>query len=174
MAKNLDLEKYIRDIPDFPKEGVVFKDITPLLANPEATQEVINQFVEKLKGKKIDKVVGMESRGFLFGILLAQKLNAGFVPVRKPKKLPYKTLNASYELEYGMDTLEIHIDAIQKGDKVVIHDDVLATGGPAKAVCELVERLGGEIVQMNFLMELTFLNGREKLVNRPVFSALTY
>ena len=105
---------------------------------------------------------------------MAQKLNAGFVPVRKPKKLPYKTISASYELEYGSDTLEIHIDAIQKGDKVVIHDDVLATGGTAKAVCELVEQLGGEIVQMNFLMELSFLNGREKVGNRPIFSALTY
>ena len=127
-----------------------------------------------LADKNINKVIGVESRGFFFGILLAQKLNAGFVPVRKPKKLPFETISASYELEYGTDTLEMHIDAIQKGDKVLIHDDVLATGGTAKAVCELVEQLGGEIVQMNFLMELSFLNGREKLGNKEIFAALTY
>ena len=127
-----------------------------------------------LADKNINKVIGVESRGFFFGILLAHKLNAGFVPVRKPKKLPFETISASYELEYGTDTLEMHIDAIQKGDKVLIHDDVLATGGTAKAVCELVEQLGGEIVQMNFLMELSFLNGREKLGNKELFAALTY
>mgnify|MGYP003457276416 FL=1 len=127
-----------------------------------------------LADKNINKVIGVESRGFFFGILLAQKLNAGFVPVRKPKKLPFETISASYKLEYGTDTLEMHIDAIQKGDKVLIHDDVLATGGTAKAVCELVEQLGGEIVQMNFLMELSFLNGREKLGNKEIFAALTY
>jgi len=116
----------------------------------------------------------VESRGFLFGMLLAQELNVGFIPVRKPKKLPYKTISASYTLEYGTDTLEIHIDAIQKGDKVLIHDDVLATGGTAKAVCELVERLGGEIVQCNFLMELAFLKGREKISQYEIYSPLVY
>ena len=124
--------------------------------------------------QKIDKVVGAESRGFFFGILLAQELNAGFVPVRKPKKLPYETISATYELEYGTDSLEMHTDAIKKGDRVLIHDDVLATGGTAKAVCELVEKLGGVIVQCNFLMELTFLNGREKIKNNPIFAAITY
>ena len=170
----MNIENYIRDIQDFPKPGIGFKDITPLLQNAEATQACLDLLVSSLEGKKIDKVVGVESRGFFFGILLAQKLNAGFVPVRKPKKLPFETISASYELEYGTDTLEMHIDAIQKGDKVLIHDDVLATGGTAKAVCELVEQLGGEIVQMNFLMELSFLNGREKLGNKEIFAALTY
>lgn len=170
----MNLENYIRDIQDFPKQGIGFKDITPLLSNPEATSACLELLASTLADKKINKVIGVESRGFFFGILLAQKLNAGFVPVRKPKKLPFETISASYELEYGTDTLEMHIDAIQKGDKVLIHDDVLATGGTAKAVCELVEQLGGEIVQMNFLMELSFLNGREKLGNNEIFAALTY
>jgi adenine phosphoribosyltransferase len=130
--------------------------------------------IKGLNSKKVDVVVGMESRGFLFGMLLAQELQVGFVPVRKPKKLPYKTISASYALEYGTDTLEIHVDAIKKGDRVLIHDDVLATGGTAKAVCELVEKLGGEIVQLNFLMEITFLKGREKLGNNEVFAAISY
>ena len=168
------LEKYIRDIVDFPKKGIVFKDITPLLSSSEATSECLKLLLESLNNQKIDKVVGVESRGFFFATLLAQQLNAGFIPVRKPKKLPFDTISASYELEYGSDSLEIHIDAIQKGDKVLIHDDVLATGGTAKAVCELVEKLGGEIIQLNFLMELSFLNGREKIKEYPVFAAITY
>ena len=170
----MQLENYIRDIQGFPKEGILFKDITPLLNDPKATQECLKTLVGSLKGQKIDKVVGAESRGFLFGMLLAHELNAGFVPVRKPNKLPYETISASYDLEYGTDNLEIHIDAIKKGDKVLIHDDVLATGGTAKAVCELVEKLGGEIVQLNFLMELTFLKGREKIKEYDIFAALTY
>lgn len=170
----MELEKYIRDIQDFPKPGIVFKDITPLLNNAEARKECLSQLMKGLGDVQIDKVVGIESRGFFFGTLLAQELNAGFVPVRKPKKLPYETLAATYELEYGTDTLEIHIDAIAKGDKILIHDDVLATGGTAKAVCELVEKLGGEIVQFNFLMELAFLNGREKLKGHPIFALLKY
>lgn len=170
----MNLQDYIRDIQDFPKPGIGFKDITPLLLSPEATSFCLETLVSSLQNQKIDKVIGVESRGFFFGILLAQKLNAGFVPVRKPKKLPFDTISASYELEYGTDTLEMHVDAIQPGDKILIHDDVLATGGTAKAVCELVEQLGGEIVQMNFLMELSFLNGREKLGNKEIFAALTY
>ncbi|KOP38925.1 adenine phosphoribosyltransferase [Flavobacterium sp. WLB] len=170
----MKIENYIRDIQDFPKEGILFKDITPLLNDVEARQECLSILVNSLKGQKIDKVVGAESRGFFFGMLLAQELNAGFIPVRKPKKLPYETISASYALEYGTDSLEMHTDAIQKGDRVLIHDDVLATGGTAKAVCELVEKLGGEIVQCNFLMELTFLNGREKIKEFPVFAALSY
>ncbi|MCW1149096.1 adenine phosphoribosyltransferase [Flavobacterium lacisediminis] len=170
----MNLENYIRDIQDFPKPGIGFKDITPLLSNPDATKACLELLASTLADKKINKVIGVESRGFFFGILLAQKLNAGFVPVRKPKKLPFDTISASYALEYGTDTLEIHTDAIQKGDRVLIHDDVLATGGTAKAVCELVEQLGGEIVQMNFLMELSFLNGREKLGSKEIFAALTY
>jgi adenine phosphoribosyltransferase len=170
----MSLEKYIRDVENFPKEGILFKDITPMLINPQARNECLEILISALKDKKIDKVVGVESRGFFFGILLAEKLNVGFIPVRKPKKLPFQTISASYQLEYGSDTLEMHIDAIQKGDKVVIHDDVLATGGTAKAVCELVERLGGEIVQMNFIMEITALQGRLKLGNREILTALTY
>ena len=170
----MSLKKYIRDIQDFPKPGIMFKDITPLLIDPIARKETLDLLLDAVKGKKIDKVIGVESRGFFFGILLAEELNAGFIPVRKPNKLPYQTLSATYDLEYGTDTLEIHIDAIQKGDKVLIHDDVLATGGTAKAVCELVEKLGGEIVQCNFLMELSFLNGRAKLATNEVFAAMTY
>jgi adenine phosphoribosyltransferase len=172
--KKMSLEKYIREVQDFPKEGIMFKDITPLLLDSEARNECLTILLSQIKDKKIDKVIGVESRGFFFGILLAQALNAGFIPVRKPKKLPFQTISASYDLEYGSDSLEIHTDAIQKGDKIVIHDDVLATGGTAKAVCELVERLGGEIVQVNFLMELSFLNGRQKLAGKELFAALTY
>lgn len=170
----MPIQDYIRDIQDFPKKGILFKDITPLLLSPKGTQECLEILLSNLKDKQIDKVVGVESRGFFFGMLLARELNVGFVPVRKPNKLPFETLSASYDLEYGSDILEIHTDAIQKGDKVLIHDDVLATGGTAKAVCELVEKLGGEIVQCNFLMELTFLNGREKIANQKIFAALTY
>ncbi|WP_281233640.1 adenine phosphoribosyltransferase [Flavobacterium gelatinilyticum] len=170
----MKIENYIRDIQDFPKQGILFKDITPLLNDVEARQECLSILVNSLKGQKIDKVVGAESRGFFFGMLLAQELKAGFVPVRKPKKLPFETISASYELEYGTDILEMHRDAIQKGDRVLIHDDVLATGGTAKAVCDLVEELGGEIVQCNFLMELAFLNGREKIKEYPFFAALSY
>ncbi|HKX86902.1 MAG TPA: adenine phosphoribosyltransferase [Flavobacterium sp.] len=170
----MNLEQYFRDIQDFPKEGILFKDITPLLLNPKAREEMLETLVSTLREKKIDKVVGVESRGFFFGILLAEKLNAGFIPVRKPNKLPFETISASYELEYGQDTLEMHIDAIQKGEKILIHDDVLATGGTAKAVCELVEKLGGEIVQCNFLMELSFLSGRDKIKKNEIFAAITY
>ena len=170
----MKIEDFFRDVPNFPKEGILFKDITPLLLNPKATQFCLDSLTNSLIEKKIDKVIGVESRGFFFGILMDQKLNAGFVPVRKPKKLPYKTISASYALEYGTDSLEIHVDAIQPGDKVLIHDDVLATGGTAEAVCKLVEQLGGEIVQVNFLMELSFLNGREKLAEKDIFAAVTY
>jgi adenine phosphoribosyltransferase len=170
----MPLQAYIRDIQDFPKEGILFKDITPLLLDPKAREECLEILLSQLKDLQIDKVVGVESRGFFFGMLLAERLGVGFIPVRKPKKLPYTTIKASYALEYGTDTLEMHTDAIKKGDKVLIHDDVLATGGTAKAVCELVHELGGEIVQLNFLMELTFLNGKEKLGAIPVFAAISY
>ncbi|MCK8142474.1 adenine phosphoribosyltransferase [Flavobacterium sp. I-SCBP12n] len=170
----MSLKNYILDIQGFPKEGILFKDITPLLINADASKNCLKILVSSLKDKKIDKVIGVESRGFLFGMLIAQEVNVGFVPVRKPNKLPYKTISATYDLEYGTDTLEIHIDAIQKGDRVVIHDDVLATGGTIKAVCELVERLGGEIVQCNFIMELSFLNGREKVKEQEIFAVIRY
>jgi len=170
----LDLEDYIRIIPDFPKQGIVFKDITPLLSNSEASQQCLSELLDLVKDQHIDKVVGVESRGFFFGTLLAQALNVGFVPVRKPGKLPYTTIKQPYELEYGWDALEIHEDAIQKGEKVLVHDDVLATGGTAKAVCQLVEKLGGEIVQCNFIMQLDFLNGKQKLNKYKVASVLNY
>lgn len=168
------LENYIRDIQDFPKPGIVFKDITPLLGNAEAVKECMGLLLSNLNDKKIDKVVGVESRGFFFATLLAYELNAGFVPVRKPNKLPYETISSSYELEYGLDTLEVHIDGIRKGDRVLIHDDVLATGGTAAAVCELVEKLGGKIVQCNFLMQLSFLNGKDKISKYDIYSPLIY
>lgn len=170
----MSLEKYIRDIQDFPKEGIMFKDITPLLNDAQARKKSLDLLVSAVSNQRIDKVIGVESRGFFFGTLLAQELNAGFIPVRKPNKLPYETISVTYDLEYGTDTLEIHADAIQKGDRILIHDDVLATGGTARAVCELVERLGGEIVQCNFLIELTFLNGRSKLNGKDIFAAIRY
>lgn len=170
----MTLNQYIRDIQDFPKEGILFKDITPLLGNPKAVRECMALLINNLRDRHIDKVVGVESRGFFFATLLAYELGAGFVPVRKPKKLPFTTISASYELEYGTDKLEVHTDAISPGDRVLIHDDVLATGGTAKAVCELVDRLGGEIVQCNFLMELSFLNGRQKLGKHEVYAPLIY
>ena len=168
------LEHYIRDIEDFPKEGISFKDIATLLQDPKGIELCLENLMNLIDGEKIDKVVGIESRGFFFGTLLAQKLNAGFIPVRKPGKLPYKTISQSYDLEYGTDTLEIHIDAIKKGERVLIHDDVLATGGTAEAVCKLVESLGGEIVQFNFIMILDFLNGKDKLNGFSVKSALNF
>ena len=170
----MNLKNYIRDIQGFPKKEIVFKDITPLLLDPQATQKCLEELVNAVKDLQITTVIGVESRGFFFGTLLAQQLNVGFVPVRKPKKLPYQTISATYALEYGTDSLEIHIDAIKKGDRVLIHDDVLATGGTAAAVCELVERLGGVVVQCNFLMELSFLNGRDKIKNYDTFAVLTY
>ena len=170
----MNLTEYIRNIEDFPKAGVRFKDITPLLANPDATVYCLQQLVALLGGEKIDKVVGIESRGFFFATLLAKKLKAGFVPIRKPGKLPFTTLKEPYELEYGMDALEIHDDAIKKGDRVLLHDDVLATGGTARAACKLIENLGGEIVQCNFLLEIEFLKGVQKLKNQNVKSLLKY
>ncbi len=172
--KLMDFKTYIRDINDFPKPGVVFKDITPLLNDKHALKAACETLFDKLNKQHIDKVVGVDSRGFIFAPLLASKLNAGFVPVRKKGKLPYETLAESYKLEYGTDTLEIHTDAIRKGDKVLVHDDVLATGGTAEAVCKLVERLGGEIVQCNFLIQLDFLNGAEKLKGYDVKALLNY
>lgn len=170
----IDLEFYIRDIQDFPKRGVVFKDSTPLLANPEAVAFCLDQLLKQVGDKKIDKVVGIESRGFFFGTLLAQKLGAGFVPIRKPGKLPFETHKEPYSLEYGMDVLEIHEDAIAKGERVLVHDDVLATGGTARAACNLVKKCGGEIVQCNFIMEIDFLSGKDKLKSYDVASILHY
>ena len=168
------IEQYIRDIKDFPKEGIDFKDIATLLQDPEGVELCLDNLLTLVNNEKIDKVVGMESRGFFFGTLLAQKLKAGFIPVRKPGKLPFTTISETYDLEYGTDTLEIHTDAIKKGERVLIHDDVLATGGTAEAVCKLVERLGGEIVQCNFIMQLGFLNGKDKLNGYDIKSVIEY
>lgn len=170
----LDLQDYIRDVNDFPKPGVLFKDITPLLANNAATKACLDRLLELVEYQKIDKVVGIESRGFFFGTLLAQKLNAGFVPIRKPGKLPFDTIKEPYSLEYGMDVLEIHEDAILPGEKVLLHDDVLATGGTAKAACTLIEKLGGEIVQCNFIIELGLLRGAEKLKRYEIRPLISY
>lgn len=170
----MDFKSFIRDVPNFPKDGVIFKDITSLLQNPKALNETANALYDLLDGQKIDKVVGMESRGFIFGPMLAHKLNAGFVPIRKPGKLPSTTLSETYDLEYGTDTLEIHTDSIRKGDMVLIHDDVLATGGTASAACKLVEKLGGTIVQCNFLIEITFLEGISKIEDYEAKSLLKY
>ncbi|MEO9510555.1 MAG: adenine phosphoribosyltransferase [Flavobacteriaceae bacterium] len=170
----MDFEPYIRDIEDFPKPGIVFKDITPLLKDSKALLKACETLCAMVKEQKIDKVVGVDSRGFIFAPLIASKLKAGFVPVRKKGKLPYKTISESYSLEYGSDTLEIHTDAIRKGEKVLVHDDVLATGGTASAVCKLVERLGGEVVQCNFLIQLTFLKGSDKLKGYDIKALLNY
>jgi len=171
----LDFKQYIREIPDFPEEGVNYKDITPLFLKPEIVSLCVDAMLESLpKGIKIHKVVGIESRGFLLSTLLSQRLNAGLVLVRKPGKLPHKTHNQSYDLEYGSDSVEIHIDAINNNENVIVHDDVLATGGTAKATNDLVKRCGGNIVQNNFLIELQDLKGRDALVGLDVFSLIRY
>ena len=170
----MDLHPFVRDIQDFPEPGVVFKDITPMFNNPKALNAAFEGLFNLVNGMAVDKVVGMESRGFFFAPMLANKLGAGFVPVRKKGKLPYTTLSETYDLEYGTDVLEIHTDAIQKGEKVLIHDDVMATGGTASAVCRLIEKLGGEVVQCNFLIILDFLNGKDKLKGQEVVSLLNY
>lgn len=168
------IEHYIRDIQDFPKPGIVFKDIAPLLQDHQGLSLCLSELKAIVPKGKIDKVIGVESRGFLFGTMLAKRLQAGFVLARKPGKLPYKTVSQTYALEYGEDTVEMHIDSIKKGERVLIHDDVLATGGTAQAVCKLVEKLGGEIVQCNFIMELKFLKGREKLNGYDVQCVVSY
>jgi adenine phosphoribosyltransferase len=168
----LDLEQYIRDIPDFPKEGIIFKDITPLLASPEGFRGAIDTIAEEFADAGITKVLGAEARGFIFGGALAYKLGAGFVPARKPGKLPGKTTSAEYALEYGTDTLEIHEDAMGPGDRVLIIDDVLATGGTAAAKAMLVKIAGAETTGFAFLIELDFLNGREKLGDKKIVSLI--
>lgn len=170
----MDFKNYVHDVPDFPKPGIIFKDITPLLQDSLVFKNAIGALIRLVDNHKIDKVVGIESRGFFFAPLLAAYLNAGFVPVRKKGKLPASKISQTYALEYGLDTLEIHVNAIQKGDRVVVHDDVLATGGTAAAVCKLVEKLGGQIVQCNFLIELDFLQGKEMLKQYPVKSLIHY
>ncbi|MEZ5344411.1 MAG: adenine phosphoribosyltransferase [Pyrinomonadaceae bacterium] len=168
------LKKLIREVPDFPIEGINFYDITTLLKDPEGLKQTIDGLTAHYQGKDIDVVIGMESRGFIFAAPLAHQIGAGFVPVRKPGKLPAKKASVSYALEYGEDTLEIHEDAVSEGTRVLIIDDLLATGGTAKATVDLVTKLGGEIVGVAFLCELSFLNGREKLNGYEVHSFLVY
>jgi len=169
-----DVKTYIRDIPDFPVEGVVFKDITPLLGNVEAFDWVIQEIKSQFADKGITKIVGVESRGFIFGAPLALSLNAGFVPVRKPGKLPADKIRRDYSLEYGKAALELHRDSIQPGDRVLIIDDLLATGGTSTAARELVEELGGEVVSFAYVIELGFLEGRKRLGDYNVYSLLKY
>lgn len=168
------LKKLIREVPDFPKKGINFYDITTLLKDAEGLKQTIDALAQGFEGQNIETVIGVESRGFIFAAPLAYHLGAGFVPVRKPKKLPAEKVSVSYDLEYGQDTLEMHKDAVGEGHRVLIVDDLLATGGTAKAVVDLVEGLGGEIVGLSFLVELTFLNGRAKFEGYDVRSLLSY
>jgi len=168
------LTSLIRDVPDFPKPGIVFKDITPILADPQAMNQVYDALIEPYREAGVTRIVGIESRGFIFGTPMADRLNVGFVPVRKPGKLPWKTVSESYALEYGEDTLELHEDGVGEGDKVVIVDDLLATGGTLSAACRLVRRLGAEIVGASVVIELAFLEGRKKLEGTTVHSLLSY
>ncbi len=171
---NGQMRESIRNIPDFPKKGIMFRDITTLLKNNRAFTLAIDTMYERYKSERIEKVASVESRGFIFGSVLAYRLGAGFVPVRKPKKLPSTTIKEEYQLEYGTDALEIHTDAIRQDERVLIVDDLLATGGTAGATCKLIKRLGGEIVSLAFLIELTFLKGRERLREYDVYSIIKY
>jgi adenine phosphoribosyltransferase len=168
------IQQTIRDIPDFPKAGILFKDITPVLQDPIIFKQAIDALADQFTGTQIDVIVGVESRGFIFASALAYKLDAGLVIVRKPGKLPYKTYQETYELEYGTDTLEIHQDAIKPGQKVLIVDDLLATGGTVKATADLLGKFDAEIVGIGFLIELAFLNGKDKLQGYNVKSLITY
>ncbi len=170
----MDIKSKIRTVPDFPKKGIMFKDITPLLADADAFRYVIQQFLNYCKGKSINIVASAESRGFIFGSVLAYELGASFVPLRKPGKLPYKKIRQEFQTEYSTDAFEIHEDAIKEGDSVLIVDDLIATGGTAKAGAELIEKLGGKVVGFAFLIELSFLNGRKKLEGYDVFSIVNY
>jgi adenine phosphoribosyltransferase len=170
----MDLGDYVRDIPDFPRPGIVFKDITPVLASPEALDAAVTGLADFARPLDVELVVGAEARGFLLGPALARELGAGFVLARKPGKLPHETVRAEYALEYGVDTLEIHSDAVRSGSHVLVHDDLLATGGTASATCNLVEQLDGVVVGCAFLIELAFLNGRAALGDRRVHSLLSY
>ncbi len=169
---SIDLRQFIRLVPDFPKPGIGFRDITPLLANPAALDQAVAQLAEPYRQRNIDIVAAVESRGFIFGAAVARQLQAGFVPIRKPGKLPADTASATYQLEYGTDTIEIHTDAISPGQRVLLVDDLLATGGTMAAACQLVQGLGGKIVAIAFLIELTFLHGRQKLGDHEILTLI--
>jgi adenine phosphoribosyltransferase len=170
----VDLKAKIRDVPDFPKPGVVFKDIMPLLSDPEALREAVDRIAEWAAPREPDLVLGAEARGYITGGALACRLGCGFVPARKPGKLPWRTVAVKYALEYGFDQLEVHADSIRPGQRVLVHDDVLATGGTAKATVELVEQLGGVVVGLPFIIELAFLDGRARLQGHDVYSLIEY
>ena len=172
--KRFNLEKYIRSIQDWPKKGIIFRDITPLLADAKAFSEAINALCADFSNTGIEYVAAVEARGFVFGAAVAEKLNAGFVPIRKKGKLPFKTESISYDLEYGTDTLEVHCDAVRKGAKVLMVDDLLATGGTMAAACKLIEKIGGQIAGMTFLIELGELRGREKLPCYKIKAVISY
>ena len=168
------LKAQVRNIPDFPKKGILFRDITPLLKNAKSLREIVARLARSLKGEKVRAVVGIESRGFIFGTALATKLGVGFIPIRKKGKLPWKTKQIACTLEYGQEVLEIHQDAVGRGEKVIIVDDLLATGGTAAAAAKLVESIGGKVAKIAFVIELEFLKGREKLKKHDVYSLLQY
>jgi adenine phosphoribosyltransferase len=168
------LKEFIREVPDYPKPGILFYDLTTLLKNPAAFHNLVDELCRHYEGQQVDAVVGIEARGFILAPALAFRLHAGFVPVRKPRKLPAQAVSVTYELEYGSDTLEIHQDAIQKGQRVLISDDLLATGGTAAATVELVRKLGGRVVGASFAVELTFLNGRSRLPGIDVYTMIQY
>ena len=168
------LKKVIREVPDFPKEGILFYDITTLLKDGPSFAKAMDALCERYKGEPIDAVLAIEARGYIFGGMMAYLLGTGFIPVRKPGKLPAKAIQETYELEYGTDTIEMHEDAVQKGQKILVVDDLLATGGTAAAACRLVGKAGGQVVECCFLIELSFLNGKEKLGSHKVFSLLQY
>ncbi len=167
-----EIKKMIRDVPDFPKKGILFKDITPILQSGEAFHKVIDTLVQRYQGTQIDQIVGIESRGFIFGATLAYALKKGFVPVRKVGKLPWKTVSHTYDLEYGTDTIQMHQDAIRPGDRVVIVDDLLATGGTAQATANLVQQMGGKVAELCFIVELGFLEGKDRLKGMEIFSLI--
>src|SRR5258706_14790121 len=169
-----ELKAAVRDVPDFPIKGILLKAITPILHDGRLFRTAVDSFADRHKGKKIDAVVGIDARGFIFAGAVAYKLGVGFVPVRKKGKLPYKTVVTSYTLEYGSETSEMHVDSLKKGDNVIIVDDLLATGGTAMAATQLVKQLGGNITEIDFLIELSFLKGRERLKEFPLFAAIVY
>ena len=173
-SSRLDLNQYIRDVPDFPKPGILFKDITPLLSDRDALRESVVRMADLVRDQQIDLVGAAEARGFIFGAPLALELGVGFVPIRKPGKLPYNRVTEVYQLEYGTDTLEMHSDAVQPGTRILLVDDVLATGGTMKACCDLVRKMGADVVACLFLIELGFLDGRARLNPNPVQSVLNY
>ena len=169
-----NLKAKIRDVPDFPEPGIVFKDIMPMLANPATLHEAVDRLAEWIEPRKPDLILGAEARGFILGGALAHKLGCGFIAARRPGKLPWKTVSATYALEYGENTLELHADALSDGARVLVHDDLLATGGTAAAICDLVEQLGGEVVGLAFVIELEFLEGRKHLERYDVHSLIQY